>query len=182
MDGWILLWFVPAAGAQGSQRQWFGWAVCCSKSRCCPISHVFLHLQSCFVLACDVRCCLAAVLCLSYRPQGLAALAVLASAVNIGGGFTITQRMLDMFKRPDDPIEHNNLYAIPGVFFVAAAAAAAGAYTQAAGVPWVLENSCCLEPQDRGTTHRRLDPSCLGPQTILSFEFSARACAASLPV
>jgi NAD(P) transhydrogenase len=49
-------------------------------------------------------------------PQGLAALAVLASAVNIGGGFTITQRMLDMFKRPDDPIEHNNLYAIPGVF------------------------------------------------------------------
>lgn len=46
--------------------------------------------------------------------QGLAALAVLASAVNIGGGFTITQRMLDMFKRPDDPIEHNNLYAIPG--------------------------------------------------------------------
>lgn len=46
--------------------------------------------------------------------QGLAALAVIASAVNIGGGFTITQRMLDMFKRPDDPIEHNNLYAIPG--------------------------------------------------------------------
>jgi NAD(P) transhydrogenase len=46
--------------------------------------------------------------------QGLAALAVVASAVNIGGGFTITQRMLDMFKRPDDPIEHNNLYAIPG--------------------------------------------------------------------
>jgi NAD(P) transhydrogenase len=44
----------------------------------------------------------------------LAALAVVASAVNIGGGFTITQRMLDMFKRPDDPIEHNNLYAIPG--------------------------------------------------------------------
>jgi len=47
--------------------------------------------------------------------QALAASAVLASAVNIGGGFTITQRMLDMFRRPDDPIEHNNLYAIPGV-------------------------------------------------------------------
>jgi hypothetical protein len=46
--------------------------------------------------------------------QALAALAVVASAVNIGGGFTITQRMLDMFKRPDDPIEHNSLYAIPG--------------------------------------------------------------------
>ena len=24
------------------------------------------------------------------------------------------QRMLDMFKRPEDPIEHNTLYAIPG--------------------------------------------------------------------
>eukprot|EP00775_Hariotina_reticulata_P007046 gene7046-7260_t len=51
--------------------------------------------------------------------QGLAALAVVASAVNIGGGFTITQRMLDMFKRPDDPIEHNNLYAIPGAALLA---------------------------------------------------------------
>ncbi len=46
--------------------------------------------------------------------QALAATAVAASAVNIGGGFTITQRMLDMFKRPTDPIEHNKLYGIPG--------------------------------------------------------------------
>lgn len=46
--------------------------------------------------------------------QGLAALAVIASAINIGGGFTITQRMLDMFKRPTDPEEHMYLYAIPG--------------------------------------------------------------------
>jgi H+-translocating NAD(P) transhydrogenase len=36
-----------------------------------------------------------------------------ASAINVGGGFTITQRMLDMFKRPGDPEEHNRLYAIP---------------------------------------------------------------------
>ena len=35
------------------------------------------------------------------------------SAVNIGGGFRITQRMLDMFKRPGDPQEHLHLYAIP---------------------------------------------------------------------
>jgi NAD(P) transhydrogenase len=27
---------------------------------------------------------------------------------------TAAQRMLDMFKRPEDPIEYNNLYAIPG--------------------------------------------------------------------
>lgn len=43
--------------------------------------------------------------------QALAASAVLASAVNIGGGFTITQRMLDMFRRPTDPKEYTHLYA-----------------------------------------------------------------------
>lgn len=33
-------------------------------------------------------------------PQTMAALATLVSAVNIGGGFLVTQRMLNMFKRP----------------------------------------------------------------------------------
>ena len=54
--------------------------------------------------------------------QVLAAAAVAASAINIGGGFTITQRMLDMFKRPGDPEEHNYLYAIPGGALMAGAA------------------------------------------------------------
>eukprot|EP01025_Chloroclados_australasicus_P030914 TRINITY_DN3113_c0_g2_i9.p1 TRINITY_DN3113_c0_g2~~TRINITY_DN3113_c0_g2_i9.p1 ORF type:complete len:620 (-),score=105.33 TRINITY_DN3113_c0_g2_i9:100-1959(-) len=51
--------------------------------------------------------------------QFLAFSAVLASAVNIGGGFVVTQRMLDMFKRPGDPEEHNYLYAVPGAALVA---------------------------------------------------------------
>ncbi len=55
--------------------------------------------------------------------QGLAAAAVAASAVNIGGGFTITQRMLDMFKRPTDPPEYNHLFAIPGAAMLATYAA-----------------------------------------------------------
>jgi H+-translocating NAD(P) transhydrogenase len=46
--------------------------------------------------------------------QWLAATAVLCSAVNIGGGFTVTQRMLDMFRRPTDPPEPTELFAIPG--------------------------------------------------------------------
>ncbi|GLI60330.1 hypothetical protein VaNZ11_002448 [Volvox africanus] len=50
--------------------------------------------------------------------QALAATAVAASAVNIGGGFTITQRMLDMFKRPTDPIEHSRLYAAPAATLI----------------------------------------------------------------
>ncbi|VDO12617.1 unnamed protein product [Rodentolepis nana] len=36
----------------------------------------------------------------STGPQSMAALATLVSAVNIGGGFLVTQRMLNMFKRP----------------------------------------------------------------------------------
>jgi len=47
--------------------------------------------------------------------QTLASLSVLISSVNIAGGFVVTKRMLDMFKRPTDPEEHNYMYAIPGV-------------------------------------------------------------------
>uniref|UniRef100_H2ZIS6 proton-translocating NAD(P)(+) transhydrogenase n=1 Tax=Ciona savignyi TaxID=51511 RepID=H2ZIS6_CIOSA len=35
-------------------------------------------------------------------------------------GFLVTQRMLDMFKRPDDPPEHNYLYAIPAAAYIGA--------------------------------------------------------------
>lgn len=57
-------------------------------------------------------------------PQLLASLAVLISSVNIAGGFVVTKRMLDMFKRKTDPEEHNYLYAIPGVLSSAAILAA----------------------------------------------------------
>jgi NAD(P) transhydrogenase len=63
-------------------------------------------------------------------PQFLAASAVLVSAINITGGFVVTKRMLDMFKRASDPPEHNYLYAIPGVAGIGALLAA-----HMAGVP-----------------------------------------------
>lgn len=50
-------------------------------------------------------------------PQILGATALTISTVNIAGGFLITQRMLDMFKRPTDPPEYNYLYAIPAATF-----------------------------------------------------------------
>lgn len=50
--------------------------------------------------------------------QGLAATAAFISSINIFGGFLITQRMLDMFKRPGDPKEYNYLYTIPGAAFL----------------------------------------------------------------
>ncbi|THH04603.1 hypothetical protein EW145_g5399 [Phellinidium pouzarii] len=50
-------------------------------------------------------------------PQALGALSVLLAFVNVSGGFVITKRMLDMFKRPADPPEYPWLYAIPGILF-----------------------------------------------------------------
>ncbi|XP_063700559.1 NAD(P) transhydrogenase, mitochondrial-like [Culicoides brevitarsis] len=50
--------------------------------------------------------------------EGLAATAALISFVNIFGGFLVTQRMLDMFKRPTDPPEYNSLYGIPALVFL----------------------------------------------------------------
>lgn len=51
-------------------------------------------------------------------PQALAASAAFISSINIGGGFLITQRMLDMFKRPTDPPEYSYLYGIPAAVFL----------------------------------------------------------------
>lgn len=50
--------------------------------------------------------------------EALAASAALISFINIFGGFLVTQRMLDMFKRPTDPPEHNYLYGIPAAVFL----------------------------------------------------------------
>ncbi|KAL1676988.1 NAD(P) transhydrogenase beta subunit-domain-containing protein [Schizophyllum commune] len=58
-------------------------------------------------------------------PQALGALSVLLASVNVAGGFVITKRMLDMFKRPTDPPEYNWLYAIPATVFTGGFLAAA---------------------------------------------------------
>merc|ERR1712141_247808 len=42
--------------------------------------------------------------------EGLAASAAFISFINVFGGFIVTGRMLDMFKRPTDPPEYNYLY------------------------------------------------------------------------
>ena len=49
---------------------------------------------------------------------GLAALATGISAVNITGGFLVTKKMLDMFKRPDDPPEFYQYYGVPAAAFI----------------------------------------------------------------
>jgi NAD(P) transhydrogenase len=64
-------------------------------------------------------------------PQAFGAASVLLAFVNVGGGFVITKRMLDMFKRPTDPPEYAWLYSVPAAvfgsgFLVAATGGAAG--------------------------------------------------------
>jgi H+-translocating NAD(P) transhydrogenase len=43
----------------------------------------------------------------------LGAGATAMSAVNIAGGFLVTKKMLDMFKRETDPKEYYEYYALP---------------------------------------------------------------------
>ncbi|KAF8559762.1 PNTB-domain-containing protein [Imleria badia] len=58
-------------------------------------------------------------------PQVLGALSVLLASVNVAGGFVITKRMLDMFKRPSDPPEYSWLYGVPAIVFTGGFLAAA---------------------------------------------------------
>ncbi|KAL4773330.1 NAD(P) transhydrogenase beta subunit-domain-containing protein [Aspergillus nidulans var. acristatus] len=50
-------------------------------------------------------------------PELLGSISVLLAFMNVSGGFVITKRMLDMFKRPTDPPEYPWLYTIPAVVF-----------------------------------------------------------------
>jgi len=45
------------------------------------------------------------------------------SCINIGGGFLVTSRMLDMFKRPQDPPNYSWFYAVPAAAFIGGATA-----------------------------------------------------------
>eukprot|EP00397_Hematodinium_sp_SG-2012_P004702 GEMP01004715.1.p1 GENE.GEMP01004715.1~~GEMP01004715.1.p1 ORF type:complete len:1021 (+),score=264.21 GEMP01004715.1:65-3127(+) len=51
--------------------------------------------------------------------DSLAALATGISAVNIFGGFLVSKRMLNLFKRPGD-VDYSNVLGIPGAFIVVA--------------------------------------------------------------
>lgn len=61
-------------------------------------------------------------------PTLLAASAVYMSAVNVFGGFKVTGRMLDMFRREGDPKDYGFLYTIPTGLFIGGALAAQGIY------------------------------------------------------
>lgn len=82
----------------------------------------------------------------SATATALGALATSLSFVNIVGGFIITTKMLDMFKRPDDPPEYYHLYGIPaiGTMGLYGAGVASGAYPQLDAAASTLSGMLCI--------------------------------------
>ncbi|XP_063851492.1 NAD(P) transhydrogenase, mitochondrial-like [Scylla paramamosain] len=77
--------------------------------------------------------------------EGLAATAAFISFINIFGGFLVTQRMLDMFKRPTDPPEYTYLYGIPAAVFLGGyAATAASGYPESHQMAYLAASLCCV--------------------------------------
>jgi len=77
-------------------------------------------------------------------PQALALAAAFVSSINIAGGFMITQRMLDMFKRPTDPPEYNYLYGIPLSVFLGGYGASVAAGYQIEQMMYLGSGMCCV--------------------------------------
>ncbi|XP_078283624.1 nicotinamide nucleotide transhydrogenase 2 [Rhinoraja longicauda] len=77
-------------------------------------------------------------------PQTLALMAAFISSINIAGGFLITQRMLDMFKRPTDPPEYNYLYMLPGAMFVGGYGTALASGYNIEQMMYLGSGLCCI--------------------------------------
>ncbi|KAF3702123.1 NAD(P) transhydrogenase, mitochondrial [Channa argus] len=76
--------------------------------------------------------------------ETLAVLAAFISSVNIAGGFLVTQKMLDMFKRPTDPPEYNYLYLLPGGVFIGGYAAALQSGYNIEQMMYLGSGLCCV--------------------------------------
>lgn len=76
----------------------------------------------------------------------LGATATTLSTVNIVGGFIVTTKMLDMFKRPTDPPEYYHLYGIPaaGSLALYGAGTMSGAYPQLDAAVGTMAGILCI--------------------------------------
>eukprot|EP00928_Gymnodinium_smaydae_P003306 TRINITY_DN11187_c0_g5_i1.p1 TRINITY_DN11187_c0_g5~~TRINITY_DN11187_c0_g5_i1.p1 ORF type:complete len:1044 (-),score=255.71 TRINITY_DN11187_c0_g5_i1:124-2799(-) len=74
-------------------------------------------------------------------PQWLAAVAVLVSMVNVGGGFVMTGRMLSMFRRKGDVPSYSSLLAIPAAVLLYVAIAGG---RQLAPMTFLISSLLCI--------------------------------------
>ncbi|KAL4617279.1 NAD(P) transhydrogenase, mitochondrial-like [Arapaima gigas] len=66
------------------------------------------------------------------------------ASIYSGGGFLVTQRMLDMFKRPTDPPEHNYLYLLPAGVFIGGYSAALHSGYNIEQMMYLGSGLCCV--------------------------------------
>ncbi|KAJ8980304.1 hypothetical protein NQ317_005225 [Molorchus minor] len=77
--------------------------------------------------------------------EALAASAAFISFINVFGGFLVTKRMLDMFRRPEDPPAYNSLYAIPALAFTGAYGwAAMNGLAEIHQAAYLAASLCCV--------------------------------------
>uniref|UniRef100_A0A4W4G0P2 proton-translocating NAD(P)(+) transhydrogenase n=1 Tax=Electrophorus electricus TaxID=8005 RepID=A0A4W4G0P2_ELEEL len=69
---------------------------------------------------------------------------ILISTALIPGGFLVTKRMLDMFKRPTDPPEYNYVYMLPAGVFVGGYAAALHSGYNIEQMMYLGSGLCCV--------------------------------------
>lgn len=78
----------------------------------------------------------------------MGAVATALSFVNIAGGFLVSGKMLDLFRRPNDPEDHFGLYAIPSLILLGGLGASAfgdvGNLDIMAGSVGIVSAICCI--------------------------------------
>jgi NAD(P) transhydrogenase len=78
----------------------------------------------------------------------MGAIATVLSFINIAGGFAVSGKMLDLFRRPTDPKEFFELYAIPSTLLIGGLAAAAflnvGNLGIMSGTVAIASAICCI--------------------------------------
>lgn len=78
----------------------------------------------------------------------LGAVATLLSFVNIAGGFLVSGKMLDLFRRPTDPKDYFELYAIPASILLGGLGASVygnlGDPTVVSGTVGIVSAICCI--------------------------------------
>ena len=78
----------------------------------------------------------------------MGAVATGLSFINIAGGFLVSGKMLDLFKRPNDPKDFFELYAIPSAILIAGMAGSGllhiGSLASASGAVAIASAICCI--------------------------------------
>lgn len=77
--------------------------------------------------------------------QGLAAAAVFVSSINITGGFVVSERMLDMFRREGDPPEYSYMHFLPpAATYVGSIALLEAAGYHSQSLPYLGPSIACI--------------------------------------